>query len=630
MLQTISLRSLVPLVLLLFFSGIAHSQEDLVHSLQKALPAVTDSVQYVDILNKISTLSYEQDADSTMIYARTAREIADRIDYPKGMADATTNLGIYFDIKGNSDLALRYYGDAFNQYGAIRDSSNLVQVLMNIAMVYNTNGNSEKALSHFKRAMDLGARLSHDSIMSLVFYNYILQYPQQFTTDSVDQYIHKIISIAEKYHDTRVLLAVKQLQANRLLEKKDTTNGILLLESALSGGLRENLNFMSLDILIELADLYAGKDSVKAVSFYQQGLDISKEKKYRSYELNIDNRLYKFYIARNDKQKAYEYSAALITLYRAKQELENQSGIDYISYALKDQQLEIIREEKVYANRLLLLVGIACLLAAVIIYLLWRNKKRNARVHATLEKQYQQLTTITTALEASNKNYSRLIRVVAHDLRNPIGAINAFTGMMLDSPSSTWDKEWIALIDQASKGCLLLITDLLETDFDIGNQPLQKERIDVIPLLQESAQLLTYRAEEKKQTLIAPKTAPAFVLADKRKLSRVIDNLVGNAIKFSPDGATIEILAEDTPAIDNTPRTVTISVRDNGMGIPPEMAARIFEPFETNVKRKGTAGEPSFGLGLYICRQIVEAHGGRIWFESQPGQGSTFYVSLQQ
>ncbi|MBO9730730.1 MAG: tetratricopeptide repeat-containing sensor histidine kinase [Chitinophaga sp.] len=624
------MRAIVPLVILLLFSGTAHCQEDLVHSLQKALPAITDSAQYVDILNKISTLSYEQDADSTMLYARTAREIAERIDYPKGIADATTNLGIYFDIKGNSELALRYYGDAFNQYGAIRDSSNLVQVLMNIAMVYNTNGNIEKALSHFKRAMNLGATLRHDSIMSLVIYNYILQYPQQFSPDSVDQYIHKIINIAEKYHDIRVLLAVKQLQANRLLEKKDTANGIRLLESALSGGLRENLNFMSLDLLIELADLYAGKDSVKAVNFYLQGLNISKTKNYKSYELSIDNRLYNFYLARNDQQKAYEYSAALLELYRTKQDLENQSGIDYISYALKDQQLEIIREEKVYANRLLLLVGIACLLAGAIIYLLWRNKKRDARVHATLEKQYQQLTTISTALEAGNKNYARLIRVVAHDLRNPIGAINAFTSMMLESPPATWEKEWIALIDQASKGCLQLITDLLETDFDIGNQPLQKESTDVIALLQESAQLLAYRAEEKKQALISPKAPPSFIVADKRKLSRVIDNLVGNAIKFSPEGATIEIMAEETPAANNKPGTVTISVRDNGMGIPPEIAARIFEPFESNIKRKGTSGEPSFGLGLYICKQIVEAHGGRIWFESQAGKGSTFYVSLQQ
>jgi signal transduction histidine kinase len=573
-------------------------------------------------------LSYEQDADTTLIYANRAREIADRIDYPKGIADATNNLAIYFDIKGNNELALRYYGDAYKQYDAIGDSSNLVQVLMNIAMVYNTNGNNEKALNHFRRAMDMGSTLRNDSIMSFVIYNFILQYPQQFAADSVDRYIDRVVKIAQKYNDIRVLLAVGQLQANRYLTKKDTTNGIRLLQQVLAEGLREKLYFMSLDVLIELADLYAYTDSAKAVNFYQQALNITKTKKYSSYELDVDDKLYEFYTARKDNKKAYEYSAALVALYQKKREVDNQSGIDYISYALKNQQLEVIREEKVYASRMLWLVGIACILAGIIIYLLWRNKKRNERVHATLEKQYQQLTTITAALEASNKNYVRLIRVVAHDLRNPIGAINAFTGMMLDSPPSTWEKEWMVLIDQASKGCLLLITELLETDFDIGNQPLEKEMVDVIALLQESATLLSYRASEKKQTLIAPKANAAFISADKRKLSRVVDNLIGNAIKFSHEGATIEIMVEESSA--TTPKHITISVRDNGIGIPPEMAARIFEPFESTIKRKGTSGEPSFGLGLYICRQIVEAHGGRIWFESEPGQGSTFYVSFQQ
>jgi len=464
----------------------------------------------------------------------------------------------------------------------------------------------------------------------LVIYNFILQYPQQFA-DSVDRYIDKAIIIAQKYHDTRMLLAMGQLQANRALQTRDTANGIVLLERALSGCLHEKLYFMSIDILIELGDLYAGIDSAKAVGFYRQALNITREKKFKDYELDMDNKLYEFYLARKDKQKADEYSAALVGLYQQKQGVDNQSGIDYITYALKDQQLEVIREEKRYANRLLLLVGIACALAGVIIYLLWRNKKRDERIHATLERQYKQLAVITAALEGSNKNYARLIRVVAHDLRNPIGAINAFTGMMLDGPPSEWDKEWMILIDNASKGCLQLITELLETDFDIGNQPLQKERLDVIALLQESAQLLAYRAVEKNQMLITPDVDAIFLFADRRKLSRVIDNLLGNAIKFSREGATIEIKAEQRAAVTpGKPSTVTISVRDNGIGIPHEMAAKIFEPFETTIKRKGTSGEPSFGLGLYICRQIIEAHGGHIWFESEPGQGSTFFISLQQ
>lgn len=608
-------------LLLLFFSP-AYSQEEVIHALQRTLASVTDSSRYVDALNRIGMLFYEENADTTLFYATKARDIARRINYIKGIADATNNLAIYFDINGNAELALRYYSDAYKQYTGLGDSSNLVQTLMNIAMVYNTKGNTEKALDHYKKAMSFGATFGQDSIMSLVIYNFLLQYPQQFAADSVDHYIGKAIRIAQKYHDIRLLLAIEQLKANRYIQEGQRDVGIRLLEHALTGGLHEKLFFMSLDILGELGELYSTTDSAKAVAYYQQALSITKAKNYSSYEMDLNNKLYDFYVSRKDKTKAYDYSASLVQLYRKKQEIDNQSGIDYITYALKDQQLETIREKAVYAGRLLWLEGIACVLAAVIIFMLWRNGRQNKRIHATLEDQYKKLAVTSNALENSNKNYARLIRVVAHDLRNPIGAINAISGMKMNSSPPAKDKEWMHLVEKASKRCLQQITELLETDFEIREETLHKEKVDIVALIQQATLLLAYRATEKKQRLITPEAAGPVIQADREKLARVLDNLVVNAIKFSPENTTIKIMAEERQA------DITISVHDNGVGIPPEIAGKLFEPFENSIKRKGTAGEQSFGLGLYICRQIIEAHGGRIWFESQPGQGSTFFITL--
>ena len=612
------------LTLLLLFSFSVHSQDEAILALQKRLPSITDSFRFVDALNRIGMLSYEQNVDTTLFYANKAREIARRINYTKGIADATNNLAVYFDINGNAELALRYYSDAHQQYITLGDSSNLVQTLMNIAMVYNTKGNDEKAMDHYRKAMALGSTLRQDSIMSIVIYNFLLQYPQHFATDSVDQYIEKTVRIAQKYHDIRLLLAIEQLKAHRYMQQGQRAAGIRLLEHALAGGIRQKLFFMSMDILGELGDLYSETDSTKAVAYYRQALNITKEKNYGSYEMAINNKLYDFYMARKDKETAYEYSTALVQLYRKKQEIDNQSGIDYITYAIKDQQLGTIRAKTVYADRLLWLEGIACILAAVIIFMLWRNGRQNKRIHATLEEQYKKLGGTTMALENSNKNYARLIRVVAHDLRNPIGAINSITGLMMNSNSPAQDKESLQLVEKASKRCLQLITELLETDFEIREETLQKESVDVADLLQQAAQLLAYRAAEKKQRLVTQEGSSPVIRADRDKLARVLDNLVVNAIKFSPEGATVKLILEETEA------GITISVHDDGVGIPPEIAAKLFEPFENSVKRKGTSGERSFGLGLYICRQIVVAHRGRIWFESHPGRGSTFFVSLQK
>lgn len=106
-------------ICLMVFLGPFHSvwaQVGKIRELQMSLPAIRDSSNYVDVVNRISLLFYEQNADSTLYYALKARQIAYRNDYERGRADATNNLGVVFDIKGNIQLALRYYNDAYNQY----------------------------------------------------------------------------------------------------------------------------------------------------------------------------------------------------------------------------------------------------------------------------------------------------------------------------------------------------------------------------------------------------------------------------------------------------------------------------------------------------------------------------------
>lgn len=101
----------------------------------------------------------------------------------------------------------------------------------------------------------------------------------------------------------------------------------------------------------------------------------------------------------------------------------------------------------------------------------------------------------------------------------------------------------------------------------------------------------------------------------------MVSNLIANAIKFSPSGAYISVELEEKP------QTVVISVEDKGIGIPVGMKDKVFDMF-TEARRPGTAGEQPFGMGLAISKQIVEAHGGRIWFESTAGNGTKVFVEL--
>src|ERR1700733_13265058 len=177
---------------------VCYGQKDDIRKLQKKLPLIRDSLRYVDALNRLGMLLYEDNVDSAFFYTEHARNIAERLQYDKGKADADNNLGVVYDMKGNMQLAFRYYNQAYNRYSDIHDTTNVVQALMNIALAYDEIGRSQKAVNNFKNAIVAGENLKQDSIMSMVWSNYILDHPERFATDSIQFYISKAQQIATK------------------------------------------------------------------------------------------------------------------------------------------------------------------------------------------------------------------------------------------------------------------------------------------------------------------------------------------------------------------------------------------------------------------------------------------------
>lgn len=615
-------KKLLPIFsVLVLWGAFCFGQIEDIGKLQKQLPLIKDSLRYADALNRLAMLLYERNLDSTLYLTVRARNIAERLQYAQGMADAANNFGVVYDLKGNMPLALRYYNEAYNRYQAIHDTANVVQATMNIAMAYQSMGKDQKAINGFKKAIALGKNLSRDSIMSLVWLNYLLTYPDKFAKDSIPFYIAKANKIASKYKDTRVLLAIEQLTADNYIKNGQRDKGVALLERAASEGVKNNLNYLSLDIIIDLGDLFAPTDSAKAVSYYKQALYITEMKEYGVYAEQISKKLYDFYTAKKDTSKAFYYSQKLLNLHDEQEKNDNSSGIDYIEYALKDQQLESAQAQSKYQLRFLFLAIFVCVLTIAILVILYRNFKQLRKTSDALHLQFEQSESTMEALEVMNKNYSRLIKIVAHDLRNPISAINTISCMLRpDEKLPAEMKELVDLIQVSSKNSLDLINDLLETDFD-QQQNLKMQDINPDELLGQCVSLLSFRAKDKNQQLTLNSHVHVKIKGDHEKLWRVMNNLIVNAIKFSPEGTEIHVDAE---LLDNK---VLITVKDTGLGIPADIQNKIFDPF-TIAKRQGTQGEQPFGLGLYISRQIIESHKGSIWLESEPGKGTTFYVEL--
>jgi len=250
------------------------------------------------------------------------------------------------------------------------------------------------------------------------------------------------------------------------------------------------------------------------------------------------------------------------------------------------------------------------LLIVLLVYLSYRRGRKNIA----------QLTTLKTELEKKDKEKDKIMNIVVHDLRGPVTGIYTVAEIMMAEGERTEEEsEWMGMIKSAAESSLELINQLMGYKKE---SKLTKEPNDIGRLIVETVKLLQLRANEKG--ILLRKHLPQsrlVVTMDKEKINRVLNNLVINAIKFSNSGSAIDITVEDRDA------TVLLTIKDAGICIPKHMQPEVFGLF-TAAKRDGTEGEKSFGLCLSITKDIVEAHGGKIWLESEEEKGTTFYVEL--
>ena len=182
----------------------------------------------------------------------------------------------------------------------------------------------------------------------------------------------------------------------------------------------------------------------------------------------------------------------------------------------------------------------------------------------------------------------------------------------------------IALENSATM--LKLVNRILDmSQLESGQMPLERAPVSLAELITETLHAQSLLAADKNLRLEseAPPLLPP-VWADVSLIGRVVQNLVSNAIKFTFAGSLVRVTVEEMAQQDNGPLShLCVSVSDNGPGIPPELQSQIFQKFVTGRQR-----ESGSGLGLAFCKLAIEAHGGRIWLESEPGQGATFIFTL--
>ncbi|MCC8407775.1 HAMP domain-containing histidine kinase [Mucilaginibacter sp. UR6-1] len=212
-----------------------------------------------------------------------------------------------------------------------------------------------------------------------------------------------------------------------------------------------------------------------------------------------------------------------------------------------------------------------------------------------------------------------LIQSIAHDLKNPISNVLSVTYLLEHAGKNEENSELITIAQESCRYATEIINDMLVAE---SQNLLKARRLNLNELIRECIASFKTAVQQKKIKLkeyLPPEAS--YIQADQIKIKRAFSNLLSNAIKFTPSGGEV------TVTLQKDDGHLLVIFKDNGIGIPAEKQSGIYHKF-TAFRRTGTDGESSTGLGMYITRQIIESHEGKIWLESRELEGTIFYVRL--
>lgn len=253
-------------------------------------------------------------------------------------------------------------------------------------------------------------------------------------------------------------------------------------------------------------------------------------------------------------------------------------------------------------------------------------------LHARIETHLN-LRNMTLAYKKANEAKSQLLGIVAHELKNPLCVIDGMAQSILESLHGTTQdplsveeiKERMELSRDATRRMLKTINELLNMEaINSGAIRLKLQPVNLSLLVQDILALNEYSAKKKQIKLIKCIDPHIWVEVDEPRLREVLDNLISNAVKFSPEGKRVTIESDYIHAQEGF---VRINVRDEGPGLTDEDKEKVFGKFQ-KLSARPTGGEHSSGLGLSVVKSFVELHGGKVGVESLHGQGATFFITL--
>lgn len=599
---------------------------------------IPHTIASVDSLLEIGTEQQNHDSRESFNAARQALTIAYDIDYKEGIAKSNNLIGIKYLDFGDHELAHNHYLQALSMEASLGNQEAIANILNNMARVYVEQEDYQEAAKYLEESIKTLQTINEDQQALSATNNLGVIHRRQGNYKKALNYFWDTSkrSLAEEPDSLLYIIATLNI-GNTYRNMGSYQRAEIHLKAAREYIERHEYIPHLIFTDIVLGELYKDLGQYEtALNYAVSALTLARQGQYRERIKEGLLLIAEIQEQTGNYKKAFEHfrlyhlmSDTLQNMQRGERIQELQARFDVEQ---KEREIDLLNKEAALQEaklaqydqlRSFLLSGVLLLL--VIIGLLYRTNRQKKLSNQRLKDNRSEIEKQNEELNALNKEKDEFISIAAHDLRNPLSSINMAVDLINDENNLDRKtiREYTDLIKISSARMLNLINSVLQIhSISDSLQHNSVQKLDVNQLVLEAIQHFRKPADSKEINLIGDLCEEKTVLiGESDNVLRIFDNLISNAIKYSPDSTTVTV---STRVISNK---VQITVRDQGPGIRKKDLHKLFGKF-ARLSNKPTGNEPSTGLGLFIVKKIVNSMGGRVWCESEPGKGSVFIVEL--
>lgn len=589
--------------------------------------------------------------DSAMFYFTKALKIAKEKNVPSQIARAYVSIGYTFDRLDNPQASIENYKSALQIFKKIKHKKGLNQTYVNLGSLYYDTKEYKIAENYFRQALIIAEDAHNEGAIAQGYFNIGGTSFKLGKDDLAYKYYMKSLEMREKANDLNGI-ALASWGLGELYSKQGKyTEAKKMLDIALKNNQIIQNKYQETAVILTTARNYLRQDDYnKAEDLANEALKNAKLMKSKGIGVMSLQLLIDINTQRKNYKKAFEYQSQNIALEDSLNIEKAKNEFIFTDFqrirsenTTLEKSNEVISTKNVSYKRVIYITSSLLLIVLILLFLYLRKIRQKNKINEVLQQQKIEITSINSELESLNEELlvqneltirqkdeleringvkNKFFSIVSHDLRSPIATLKMlfnsyFSGHLTQDEMNMLLKK----LEENIFNTADFLDNLLEwSKSQLEGMVVNPEVFLIRTLIERNLKILNTQIVEKSLNIENHIYESASIFADKNMLNVVVRNLLSNSIKFCKQGDSIILRSKIEGDV------LQLSIKDSGIGIPLDEQKKIFK-LEHTISQ-GTSGEKGHHIGLVLCKDMVEQNNGKIWFESEVGVGTTFFIEI--